>query len=88
VWTILSLTKQYYKDYLRLHGDKEGSTMEALTTGEAARLLACSPSALYKLVARRKIPFRKQGKKIVFLRSELEQYLNQLPGYRLEDVLG
>jgi excisionase family DNA binding protein len=61
--------------------------MEALTTGEAARLLACSPSALYKLVARRKIPFRKQGKKIVFLRSELEQYLNQLPGYRLEDVL-
>jgi excisionase family DNA binding protein len=62
--------------------------MEALTTGEAARLLACSPSALYKLVARRKIPFRKQGKKIVFLRSELEQYLNQLPGNRLEDVLG
>ena len=62
--------------------------MEALTTGEAAKLLACSPSALHKLVACRKIPFRKQGKKIVFLRSELEQYLNQLPGYRLEDVLG
>jgi len=46
--------------------------MQALSTSEAAQLLSCSTSALYKLVARRKIPYRKQGKKIVFIRTELE----------------
>ena len=38
-----------------------------------------------KLVARRKIPFRKQGKKIVFLDRELETYLDGLPGIKLDE---
>jgi excisionase family DNA binding protein len=60
--------------------------VQALTTYEAAKVLSCSPSALYKLVARRKIPFRKQGKKIVFLQRELEAYLDGLPGIRLDEL--
>jgi excisionase family DNA binding protein len=60
--------------------------MQALTTYEAAKLLSCSLSALYKLVARRKIPFRKQGKKIVFLDRELETYLDGLPGIKLDEL--
>lgn len=60
--------------------------MQSLTTYEAAKLLSCSLSALYKLVARRKIPFRKQGKKIVFLDRELETYLDGLPGIKLDEL--
>ncbi len=60
--------------------------MQALSTYEAAKLLSCSLSALYKLVARRKIPFRKQGKKIVFLDRELETYLDGLPGIKLDEL--
>jgi len=60
--------------------------MPALTTYEAAKLLSCSLSALYKLVARRKIPSRKQGKKIVFLKRELETYLDELPGIKLDEL--
>jgi excisionase family DNA binding protein len=60
--------------------------MHALNRYEAAKVLGCSPSALYKLVARRKIPFRKQGKKIVFLDRELETYLDGLPGIKLDEL--
>ncbi len=59
---------------------------KALTTYEAADLLACSTTALYKLVARRQIPYRKKGKRLLFLRSELEQFLRELPGLKLEDL--
>jgi excisionase family DNA binding protein len=62
--------------------------MHALTTYEAAKVLGCSPSALYKLVAQRKIPFRKQGKKIVFLDRELETHLDGLPGIKLDELAG
>jgi excisionase family DNA binding protein len=60
--------------------------MRALTTYEAAKVLSCSLSALYKLVARRKIPFRRKGKKIVFLERELETYLDELPGMKLDEL--
>jgi excisionase family DNA binding protein len=59
---------------------------EAMNTSAAAAFLDCTPTALYKLVSRRAIPFRKKGKKLLFLRSELEQFLRQLPGLRLVDL--
>ena len=38
-------------------------------------------------VARKTIPFRKLGGRILFLRKELEVFLDNLPGCKLEDIL-
>jgi excisionase family DNA binding protein len=57
-----------------------------MSTSTAAAYLGCTTTALYKLVARQAIPYRKKGKKLLFLRSELEQFLRELPGLRLEDL--
>jgi hypothetical protein len=44
---------------------------EVMSTPAAAVFMGCTTTALYKSVARRAIPFRKKGKKLLFLRSEL-----------------
>jgi excisionase family DNA binding protein len=59
---------------------------EVMSTSAAAAFLDCTPTALYKLVSRRAIPYRKKGKKLLFLRSELTQFLRELPGLKLEDL--
>jgi excisionase family DNA binding protein len=59
---------------------------ETMCTSAAAAFLDCTPTALYKLVSRRAIPYRKKGKKLLFLRSELTQFLRELPGLKLEDL--
>jgi excisionase family DNA binding protein len=59
---------------------------EAMGTSAAAVFMNCTDAAIYKMVARQAIPYRKKGKKLLFLRSELEQFLRELPGLRLEDL--
>jgi excisionase family DNA binding protein len=59
---------------------------EAMGISAAAVFMNCTEAALYKLVARRAIPYRKKGKKLLFLRSELTQFLRELPGLKLEDL--
>ena len=59
---------------------------EVMSTSAAAMFLDCTTTALYKLVSRRAVPYRKKGKKLLFLRSELEQFLRELPGLRLEEL--
>jgi hypothetical protein len=59
---------------------------EVMGTSAAAVFMDCTTTALYKLVARRAIPFRKKGKKLLLLRSELTQFLRELPGLKLEDL--
>jgi excisionase family DNA binding protein len=59
---------------------------EALGASAAAAFLDCTPTALYKLVSRRAIPYSKKGKKLLFSRSELTQFLRGLPGLKLEDL--
>jgi excisionase family DNA binding protein len=54
-----------------------------LSIREVAQLLGRSEQAIYKLVARRQIPYRKLGKKVIFLKSEVERFLNDLPGLPL-----
>lgn len=49
--------------------------------------LGVKEKALRGLVARRLIPFRKLGGRIVFLRSELDLYLNRLPGVPLDEAM-
>ena len=59
---------------------------EVMSTSAAAVFMDCTTTALYKLVSRRVIPYRKKGKKLLFLRSELTQFLRELPGLKLEDL--
>jgi excisionase family DNA binding protein len=51
-----------------------------LSVKEMADLLGCSEQAVYKQVYRQSLPYRKFGRKVIFLRQEVEAYLNGLPG--------
>ena len=57
-----------------------------LTVDEAAPIAGRTPHALYRLVARRQIPFRKAGRRLLFVESELLRWIEDLPGMTLEEV--
>lgn len=42
-----------------------------MTVREAAELLHLAPKSLYSLVSQRRIPYRKAGRRLLFLESEL-----------------
>jgi predicted DNA-binding transcriptional regulator AlpA len=52
----------------------------------AAEMVGRTPHALYRLVARRQIPYRKAGRRLVFVESELREWIADLPGVSLEEV--
>lgn len=45
-----------------------------MTVIEAAELLRLEPKSLYALVSQRRIPFRKAGRRLLFLESELLEW--------------
>jgi excisionase family DNA binding protein len=45
-----------------------------LTVHEAAGLLRLAPKSLYSLVSQRRVPFRKAGRRLLFLESELVEW--------------
>jgi len=49
-------------------------TDRLLSVTEAVELLGRTPLAMYRLVARRKIPFRKSGRRVVFIERELREH--------------
>jgi excisionase family DNA binding protein len=59
---------------------------EVMSTSAAAVFMDCTTTAIYKMVARQAIPYRKKGKELLFLRSELAKFLRELPGLKLEDL--
>lgn len=61
---------------------------EFLPIDEAAALMGRTPHAVYRLVARRQLPFRKHGRRLVFKRSELLAFLDAWPGATLDQVQG
>lgn len=61
----------------QLKPQKQESVPEVLNFKEACKLLSCSGSLLYKLTSGRKIPHSKRGKKLVFIREELLEWLTQ-----------
>jgi len=73
---------------------RRGDAPEAPAPGQAMMLdiraaadfLGTSPKALRHLIERRRIPFRKLGRKVVLLRGELEQWIADLPGVSLDQV--
>jgi excisionase family DNA binding protein len=57
-----------------------------LSAKDMAALLGCSEQAVYKQVYRRALPYRKLGRKVIFLRQEVEAYLHGLPGLQLRHL--
>jgi excisionase family DNA binding protein len=49
---------------------------EVLNATQAAEFLHIAKQTLYSMTSRRKIPFYKNGKKILFRRGDLEEWLN------------
>lgn len=52
----------------------------------AAALLGLTEKALRRQVERGRIPFRRLGRKLIFLESEIQAWLETLPGVTLKDV--
>lgn len=65
----------------------KGMLDEVIDADEAAQLLHIAKQTLYTLTSKRKIPFYKQGKKILFKRSELEQWLTKGKHIDHRDIL-
>jgi excisionase family DNA binding protein len=61
--------------------------MKLMTVGETADMLGRTPQAIYHLIARRKIPFRKDGRRIFFIEEELQTFIEALPGIGVEELL-
>src|SRR5438093_8823853 len=57
-----------------------------LNKKDAAPFLGISLKALDHLVSRGRIPYRKLGRRAIFVREELEEFMNTLPGMRPADV--
>jgi excisionase family DNA binding protein len=57
-----------------------------LTVKEMAALLGCSEQAVYRRVYRQALPYRKMGRKVIFLRQEVEAFLHELPVLPLQRI--
>lgn len=57
-----------------------------LDVPETAAMLGRSENAVRRMVERRQIPFRKSGRRVLFLESELQAFIEALPGVSLEDL--
>ena len=53
---------------------------------EAAEILGRTTHAIYRLVERRRVPFRKDGRRVMFAESELKAFIEALPGISLEEL--
>ena len=61
---------------------------EIFNTEECGTFIKRTPGAMRNLVMRRKIPFRKVGGRLVFLKSEIVEWIENAPGVRLKDLEG
>jgi len=57
-----------------------------LTTAELSEFIGRSPAAIRNLVLRRTIPFRKPAGRLLFVRNEIEDWINGSPGISLKDI--
>ena len=64
------------------------SPADYMNTSDAASYLRRSQGAIRNLVMRRQIPFRKPGGRLVFIRRELELWVENAPGVKIEELKG
>lgn len=51
-----------------------------LTIVEVAAMLRCQPSTIYQLVHKKRIPFRKRGRQLLFEAREIDQWTKDCAG--------
>jgi len=61
-------------------------TERLMTVEEAATMLGRTPHAVYRMAARRQLPYRKAGRRLVFVQSELQAFISALPGVTLDEL--
>lgn len=59
---------------------------QALTAAEVGKMLGRSEGAIRQMTFRRELPFRKLGRRVVYLESEIRQMLQDAPGTRLDEI--
>lgn len=57
--------------------DSQPDTEGWIGVTDAAAHLACPPSRIYALVSARRIPFHKDGSRLLFRRTELDDWVRQ-----------
>ena len=62
------------------------SNNDILSTNEVADFIRRSPGAVRNLVLRRKIPYRKPAGRLIFLRSEIEEWIENAEGLHLKEI--
>jgi excisionase family DNA binding protein len=80
---ITELVNEAVQTALEQHQDASATELvennqkaEVLSADQAADFLHIAKQTLYSMTSRRKIPFYKNGKKILFRRGDLEEWLN------------
>ena len=80
---ITELVNEAVQTALEQHQDASATELveynqkaEVLSAEQAAEFLHIAKQTLYSMTSRRKIPFYKNGKKILFRRGDLEEWLN------------
>ena len=56
-----------------------------LSTEQCAELIGRTPGAVRNLVLRNIIPFRKPAGRLMFIREEIEAWIENAPGLRLDE---
>ena len=57
-----------------------------LSYADVAKLLRRSEASVRQMTHRRQIPFRRIGRRVVFIHSEILQMVDSAPGIRLEEI--
>ena len=62
-------------------------SFEVLDTEKAGKFIGGrSPAAIRNLAYRKRIPFRKVGGRLMFIRSELVEWIKQSPGLSIQEL--
>ena len=69
-----------------MDGNLTEHSSQVLNVAGAAHLLGTSEKSIRQRIARRLLPFRKLGGRVIFLRAELESFLAGLPGCTSEEA--
>ena len=84
------MPRKVYKRYIKKAGDGKGilRTMNGaiLDVLGLSEFLGVGQKAIRERVSRKEIPYRKLGGRIVFVRSEIEKFVEGLPVIRLDEV--
>jgi excisionase family DNA binding protein len=72
---LAELIRVNVREALSLHASNFSASSKPMSVEQAALYLNLPKATLYQLTSKREIPFRKLGRRLLFLESELQDYL-------------